>query len=165
MLTMPAGAKRISSRGSIFYKRMLPAIWYGIVLVIAILLWEAMRHDPRIGLWIFLLPAFTAVLFHLLAKSLLADLVDEVWDDGDDLIVVNEGHVERLPLRNIVNISYSGYTNPKRATLTLRQPGRWGSKFGFIPVRSSIRILSLGTNTMIDELVQRVDKARSAGSL
>ena len=32
--------------------------------------------------------------------------------------------------------------------------------FGFIPVRSSIRILSLGSNAMIDELIQRVDQTR-----
>lgn len=160
MLTLPPDAKRISSRSGGFYKRMLPFIWYGIVLAMAVLLWKVVQKDPRIGLWIFLFPAFMAGIFHVLAKSLLSDLVDEVWDNSSELIVVNDGHVEYLPLRNIVNISYSGFTNPKRATLTLRQPGRWGNKFGFIPVRSSIRILSLGTNEMIEELIQRVDKAR-----
>ena len=110
--------------------------------------------------WVFLFPIFMAGIFHVLGKSLLAGLVDEVWDNSHELIVVNEGHVEHLPLANIVNISYSGFTNPKRATLTLRQPGRWGRTFGFIPVRSSIRILSLGSNAMIDELIQRVDQTR-----
>lgn len=160
MLTLPPDAKRISSRSSAFYKRMLPVIWYGIVLVMAALLWKVMQKDSRIGLWIFLFPVCMAAIFHVLGKSLLSDLVDEVWDNGSELIMVNDGHVEHLPLRNIVNISYSGFTNPKRVTLTLRQPGRWGGRFGFIPVRSSIRILSLGTNEMIEELIQRVDKAR-----
>jgi hypothetical protein len=160
VLTLPPDARRISSRSSAFYKSMLPVIWYGVMLLVTVVLWKAMQKDPRIGPWIFLLPACMAALFHFIARSLLADLVDEVWDNGSELIVVNEGHVEHLPLANIVNISYSGYTNPKRATLTLRQPGRWGRTFGFIPVRSSIRILSLGTNEMIDELIQRVDKTR-----
>jgi hypothetical protein len=161
MLTMPAGSKRISSGSSAFYKRMLPLIWYGIVLVVCVLLWNLRRMDPRLGWWMFLAPLFMAVMFHVLGKGLLADLVDEVWDNGQELIVVNEGHAEHVALKNIVNISYSGYTNPKRVTLTLRQAGRLGSKFSFIPPRSTVRFLSLGTNEMVDELIQRVDKVRA----
>lgn len=160
MLTLPPDAKRISSRSSAFYKSMLPAIWYGMVLVMAVLLWKLRQKDHHIGLWVFLFPVLMAAIFHVLGKSLLSDLVDQVWDNGSELIVLNDGHVEHLPLSNIVNISYSGLTNPKRATLMLRQPGRWGRKFGFIPVRSSIRFFSLGANEMIDELIRRVDKAR-----
>lgn len=162
MLQMPAGAKLISSGSSTFYKRMLPALWYGIVIVIAVSLWKLSQTEPRIGLWIMVFPVFMLAMFHFLARSLLAGLVDQVWDNGNELIVVNEGHVEHVPLREIMNISYSGFTNPKRATLSLRHPGRWGASFGFVPVRSSIRILSLGTNQMIEELIRRVDRARSA---
>lgn len=162
MLDMPADAKRISAASTGFYKRVLLVFWYGLVFVLLVLCWKLKQLDHRIGPWIFLFPLFMGAVFHFLAKSLLSDLVDEVWDNGQELIVVNEGHVERVPLRDIINISYSGFTNPKRATLTLRHPGKWGVSFGFIPVRSSIRILSMGTNQMIEELIRRVDRARSA---
>lgn len=161
MLDMPADAKRISAASTGFYKRVLPVFWYGLMFVLLILSWKLKQLDHRIPSWIFLFPLFMAAVFHLLAKSLLSDLVDEVWDNGQELIVVNDEHVERVPLRDVINISYSGFTNPKRATLTLRHGGRWGASFGFIPVRSSIRILSLGTNQMIEELIRRVDRARS----
>lgn len=160
MLTMPAGAKRISAASSAFYKRMVPVIWYGIVLVTVVVFWSVRRLDPRIPALIFLVPLFMAFVFHVLGRGLLKDLVDEVWDNGNELIVVNEGHVEHLPFGNIMNISYSGYTNPKRVTLSLRHGGRWGARFSFIPPRSTVRILSLGTNEMVEELIRRVDKAR-----
>ena len=160
MLAMPAAAKRISSASSAFYKRMLPVIWYGIVLVTALAFWSMRRMDPRIPALIFIAPLLMAVVFHVIGRGLLKDLVDEVWDNGAELIVVNEGHVEHLPLVNIMNISYSGYTNPKRVTLSLRHASRWGARFSFIPPRNTIRILSLGTNEMVEELIRRVDEAR-----
>lgn len=162
MMDMPNDAKRISAASTGLYKRGLPVFWYGLVLVLLIFSWKLKQLDHRIGSWVFLFPLFMAAVFHVLSKSLLSDLVDEVWDNGQELIVVNDGHVERVPLREIINISYSGFTNPKRATLTLRHSGRWGVSFGFIPVRSSIHILSLGTNQMIEELIRRADRARSA---
>jgi len=162
MLTMPAGAKRISSGSNAFYKRMLPLIWCGIVLVTAIIFWNIRRTDPRVPALIYLAPLIMAVVFYAVGRMLLADLVDEVWDNGQELIVVNEGHVEHLALSNIMNISYSGYTNPKKVTLSLRHGGRWGSRFSFIPPRSTIRLLSLGTNEMVEELIRRVDAARQA---
>ena len=157
---MPTGAKRISSASSAFYKRMLPLIWYGIVLVTVVVFWSMRRMDPRIPALIFIAPLLMAVVFHVIGRGLLQDLVDEVWDNGTELVVVNEGNVEHLPLSNIMNISYSGYTNPKRVTLSLRQGSRWGTRFSFIPPRNTVRILSLGTNEMVEELIQRVDKAR-----
>jgi len=165
MLAMPAGAKRISSGSSAFYKRMLPVIWYGIVLVTVVVFWSMRRMDPRIPVLIFIAPLFMAIVFHVIGRGLLRDLVDEVWDNDHELIVVNEGHVEHVALGNIMNISYSGYTNPKRVTLSLRQQGRWGGSFSFIPPRSTVHLLSLGTNEMVDELVQRIDKARMGGHL
>ncbi len=162
MLTMPAGAKRISSGSNAFYKRMLPLIWCGIVLVTAIVFWSIRRADPRVPALIYLAPLIMAVVFYTVGRMLLSDLVDEVWDNGQELIVVNEGHVEHVALSNIMNINYSGYTNPKKVTLNLRHAGRWGSRFSFIPPRNTIRLLSLGTNEMVEELIERVDKARQA---
>ena len=162
MLVMPPGAKRISSRMTGFYKRVFPILWFGFLLVILAVMVSVSRRQPGVPVVVFLVPILMMVLGYFLFRKFLFDLMDEVWDDGKELIVVNEGHVEHEPLAGIVNISYSGFTNPKRASVTLRRPGRWGGKFAFIPLRSSIRILSLGDNEMIDELVRRVDEARRA---
>ncbi|HEY3859773.1 MAG TPA: hypothetical protein VGM47_09225, partial [Gammaproteobacteria bacterium] len=154
------GAKRISSRMTGFYKRMFPILWFGLLALILVVMASMSRRTPGVPLVALLVPALIMVLGYFLFRKLLSDLMDEVWDNGKELIVVNEGHVEHESLANIVNVSYSGFTNPKRAVVMLRRPGRWGGKIAFIPLRSSIRILSLGDNEMIDELVRRADEAR-----
>jgi hypothetical protein len=160
MPQMPPGAKRISSRMTGFYKRVFPFLWFGFLLVILAVMVSVSRRQPGVPAVVFVVPILMMALGYFLFRKLLSDLMDEVWDDGKELIVVNEGHVEHESLANIVNVSYSGFTNPKRAVVMLRRPGRWGGKIAFIPLRSSIRILSLGDNEMIDELVRRVDEAR-----
>ncbi len=162
MLTMPPGAKRISSRSTGFYKRVFPFVWFAFLGLILVVVASVSRRQPGVMVVAFLVPAAVMVLGYFLFRTLLSSLMDEVWDNGNELIVVNEGHVEHEPLAGIVNISYSGFTNPKRAVVMLRRPGRWGAKLAFIPLRSSIRILSLGDNELIDELVRRVDEARRA---
>lgn len=96
-------------------------------------------------------------------KLLLADLMDEVWDNRAELIIVNAGHVERLPLSNIMNVNYSGLTNPKRVTLSLRQMGRWGEKLSFIPPMS-FSLFALFSNPVVDGLIRRIDAARRLSS-
>jgi hypothetical protein len=162
MLSMPPGAKRISSRMTGFYKRVFPLLWFGILAVILAVTASVLRHAPGVPMAVLLIPVGVMGLGYILFRTLLSDLMDEVWDNGSELIVVNDGHVDHEPLAGIANISYSGFTNPKRAVVMLRRPGRWGAKLAFIPLRSSIRILSLGDNAMIDELVRRVDEARRA---
>lgn len=160
MLVMPPGAKRISSRATSFYKRVFPVLWFAFLGCFMLIGLTATRAGMLMAVPFVLVPLLLGGIGYLVMRLLVADLMDEVWDRGTELIVVNEGHVEHLPLKEIVNISYSGLTNPKRATLTLRRPGRWGAKLAFMPVRSSIRVLKLMDNEMIDELVRRVDEAR-----
>ena len=51
-----------------------------------------------------------------------ADLVDEVWDDGNALLVKNRGQEQRIALADIKNVNYSPFVNPPRVTLSLRRP-------------------------------------------
>jgi len=113
---------------------------------------------------VFLVPAVMALIGYFVIKAFIADLMDEVWDDGDELIILNDGHAEHVPLKDIMNISYMGFTNPARATLSLRHPGRWGSKVTFSPQRRSLSFRALADNPLIDDLIQRVDVARSRAS-
>src|SRR5579871_6262362 len=131
-LMMPPGAKRISSGATYFYKHLFPLLWFCLLGMFLILGLKA-GHQALI---VVVLPLVLMAFGYLLFKALLFCLMDEVWDNGNELIVVNEGHVEHVPFANIINISYSGLTNPKRATLTLRKGGHWGIHLGFIPVGS-----------------------------
>jgi hypothetical protein len=165
MLVIATGAKRISSRSTSFYKRVFPVLWISLLAGVLLLMTFVSRRSPGVPLVAFLVPALMMVLGYFLFRKLLSDLVDEVWDNGHELIVVNDGHVEHVPLSNIMNVSYSGFTNPKFAIVQLRQPGRWGEKLRFIPQQPGLR-LSLFTvfeNEIVDDLIRRVDAARRAG--
>jgi len=92
-------------------------------------------------------------------KRLVFDLADEVVDEGDALRVRFGAEETRVPLADIMNVSYSGITNPKRITLTLRTPGRFGREVTFSPQQ---RLFSnpFRTDPLVSELIERVDAAR-----
>ena len=160
MLAMPPGAKRISSGSTFFYKRLFPVFWFGGLGLFLLIGLFGMRSVPGLPLPFVFMPPLIMVVGYLVIRLLLKDLMDEVWDNGSELLVVNEGHVEHVPLSGIVNIDYSGLTNPKRTTLRLRQAGRWGDKLSFIPVRGRRYLFGLMGNETIDDLIRRVDAMR-----
>ena len=78
--------QRISSQWTLVYKRMLPVLVVG-ALPLAII-WSIRVRNPA---WIVM-----AGVFGLLSiRRWYFDLADEVWDDGDALIVKNAGLEER----------------------------------------------------------------------
>lgn len=110
-----------------------------------------------------IVPVIMVVIGYILFRKLLFDLADEVWDDGDALVVRNAGVEERVALRNIINIGYSLLTNPERVTLTLRDAGPLGKDITFMPMRRPFSFQWLARNPIIDELIERVDQARRRG--
>jgi hypothetical protein len=87
------------------------------------------------------------------------DLADEVVDEGDALRVRFGENEERIPLAQIINVSYSGITNPPRITLTLRTAGRFGREVTFSPQQSFLSPL-FRPNPLVNDLIERVDAAR-----
>jgi hypothetical protein len=155
--------KRISSKRTVVYKRIFPVFWFGFIalFVMTDLLPGRRTHVEVIPM--LLVPVVMAVIGYALFRRLLFDLVDEVWDNGDALIVKNAGVEERVPLRNIINIGYSLLTNPERVTLTLRDAGPFGKEITFMPLPRSFSFRWLSRNPIIDELIERVDQARRQG--
>jgi hypothetical protein len=110
-----------------------------------------------------LVPVFLAIFGYFSMKKFVFDLVDEVLDDGDALIIRNGGTEERVALADIINVSYSQFTNPPRVTLSLRNPGQFGYRVSFCTPAyfSPFRVFS--TNPTIDELIERIDAERQWG--
>lgn len=161
MLVMPAGAKRISSRATGFRKKVFPILWFGFLGIFLLTGLVNLPSNRALALPLVGVPILMMGFGYLLMKFLIFDLMDEVWDNGNELIVVNEGHVVHVPLKDIVNISYTVATNPRRATLTLRTPCRWGKEITFSPVWKFGT--GLFVSAVVKDLIQRVDIARRAG--
>jgi hypothetical protein len=127
--------KRISSRSTVFYKRIFPLLWFGFLASFVIVSLSASRRTHGAAIPFLVMPVLMAVIGYVLFRRLIFDLVDEVWDDGDVLIVRNAGTEERVMLKNIINVGFSTMTNPERVTLTLRDPGVLGKEITFSPPR------------------------------
>jgi hypothetical protein len=150
---------RLSSRWTFFYKRLFPVIWFGFIALFVLLPWigrQQMRGPP---LPVFIFPFVMAGVGYLLFRHLLFDLVDELWDDGDALVARNGGVEQRIALQTIMNVGFSTMTRPERVTLRLREPGPLGQEVTFMPPS---RFMPFARSPIIDELIERVDRARRA---
>jgi hypothetical protein len=149
--------RRISSRATVFNKRIFPVIWIGFLILIIVLPVILGQHKSTPPLPFFIMPLIVAIVGFFIMKKLVFDLVDEVWDDGDALVVKNRGREERIPLSNIKNVSYSPYINPPRVTLSLRNTTAFGEQISF---GAPIRLVPFSTSPIINDLIERVDAAR-----
>lgn len=150
--------KKISSGTTVIYKRLFPLLWFGMLGFFVLM---ALRDGVlQKGQWTFVVvPVFMAGIGLAMMKQLFWDLVDEVHDGGDYLLIRKGDEQERVPLKNIMNVSATTYMNPPRVTLRLVNPGKFGSEVTFTPVRKMSFSLSR-KDPMIDDLIVRVDRAR-----
>jgi hypothetical protein len=152
--------RRISSRNTFFLKRVLPTLVFAVLaLGIAAPLLLTHGHAAALPWPALAAPLAMAIIFYLLLKRLVFDLADEVTDEGDALCVRFGAEVERVPLGEIINVSYSGITNPPRITLTLRNAGRFGREITFSPVQGFLSPL-FRPNPLVGDLIARVDAER-----
>lgn len=155
--------QRVSSTRTFFHKRIFPYLWFGFLGLFLVLMFvlpcQGAKCPPPFPFMLIpvLMMGFGAYLMRLLCHG----LVDEVWDNGDHLLVKNKGAEQRIPLAAIINLSYAPMGNPSRVTLTLREPGAWGRKIAYIPQRNfTLSPDKLWNNPKIDDLIDRIDRAR-----
>jgi hypothetical protein len=155
-----ASPKIISSRNTFFQKRVLPALLFAVLALGVAVPLLVTRGSPKAPPWpVFAMPLAMGVIIYAVLRRLVFDLADEVVDEGDALRVRFGRDETRIGLAEIINISYSGMTNPKRITLTLRSAGRFGREITFSPQQ---RLFSspFRTDPLVSELIERVDAAR-----
>ncbi len=147
--------RRISSRMTFFYKWIFPVIWFGFLIVfVGIAIFGSQRSPP----FPFLIVPLAMMGFgYFLMKRLIFDLVDEVWDDGQTLIVKNGGRNERVALADIKNVNYSPFLNPPRVPLSLRGQTTFGDQITFC---APVRLIPLTASPVITALIDRIDQAR-----
>ncbi len=150
---------RISAKYLFVMKRIFPLLWFGFLacFMVAAVLSGAYKQD----LGFMVMPCLMAVFGFFIMKKLVWDLVDEVYDGGDFLLVKNRGEEDRVLLSNIMNVSVSTNMNPPRITLRLVVPGRFGGEVSFSPA-SSFTLNPFARNPIAEDLIVRVDQARSA---
>ncbi len=140
------------SESAFFYKRVFPAFWFGFLSLFAIGIAFA---KP-----IFVIHPLVMMTFgYFLFRKLVWDLADEVLDGGTYLLMRKGEVMVRIELRDVMNVNFNQLSNPRRVALKLRTPNELGDKIVFIPMRSTLN--PFARNAFVDELVLRVDAARS----
>lgn len=148
--------KKIS--GSTFYfKKVFPTLWFGLLGIF--FLGSLFATDGNAQALPFLLvPAMMAVFGLFLFKRLVWDLADEVYDHGDSLEFHKGGKVQRVYLKDIINIDCSSMRSPERIVVNTRSEGPIGKELVFCP---PMRLLTFTRNPLAQELIERVDAARN----
>jgi hypothetical protein len=158
--------RRLSAPSTHSYKRMFPIFWFG-ELAIFVMIIGATVVDPNA--WMstgqlasFLLPmAFAGVGSFFIFKMLIADLIDEVWLDGDCLVVKNRDQQIRVGLGDVMNVNATTMTNPRRVTLMLRTDSRFGRNLTFMPASPRGFLSAFKPDPIATELIGRVDALRT----
>jgi hypothetical protein len=150
----------ISSGMTRFYKYVFPIIWFGFLATFFIVGWFA---GARQEAPLFLVIPFVMGLFgYFIFRKVLWVLMDEVEDCGTYLIVRNGKEEDNIALSNIMNVSATMAMNPPQIALRLVQPCRFGSEVVFSPLRGSFTLNPFRKNVIAEDLIVRVDKARSS---
>ncbi|MGZ3652501.1 MAG: hypothetical protein ACXWR1_16230 [Bdellovibrionota bacterium] len=153
--------KRISSRMVFFHKKILPVIWFVILGAVTVaMVFGNRKSGAPPAPWPFLFfPVFGSVLFFFLMKKLIFTLMDEVYDEGEFLLLRNDGEEVRIPFSAMRNVSYQNLVNPPRITISLREPCRFGREISFVPpVRFGEFFYQ--SNPLVEDLIERMDKAQ-----
>jgi hypothetical protein len=152
------GMELLSSRMTFFAKRISPVIWFGVILafIVVSLVTQAWKQDPMF----IVMPLAMIPIGIFVFQRLIWPLADEVRDGGAFLVVRKGGVEERVPLVSIVNVDLSQVTNPRRLTLRLRTPGKFGDEIVFLPKQSIVQVNPFARNKIAELLIKRVDAAR-----
>lgn len=153
--------QRLSSPSTFFYKRVFPVCWFAMVaafLAIGVLAMLGRQGAPAGSAT---MPVLMAIVGFALFRRLVFDLVDEVWLDGDQLVVKNRGESSRIDLANVVSVSCTTLANPPRVTLRLRTPSRsLGNQVTFMPKGRRGLFAAFKPNPIARDLTRRVDALR-----
>jgi hypothetical protein len=150
--------RQISSRSTIFTKWIVPFLFCGFLLVFAGISVSdgTLEQDP-----LFLLGPFLGLVFSLaMFRFYLWNLADTVFDHGTYLVAKRRGIEARVPLDNIMNVSSSALSNPKRVTLRLVKPCALGSEIAFIP-KTAFTFNPFAKVAVAENLMERAFAARA----
>ena len=150
--------KKISSRFTVFHKRLFPVLWFGFLAVfVAIGIFGGALEMPLLFLFF---PLLMALIGFILMKKFVWDLADEVYDDGEFLLVRNRSEEDRIALSNVMNVNATTYMNPSRITLRLVTPCKFGTEISFSPI-TEFTLNPFAKNQVVEDLIVRVYQARS----
>ena len=124
----------------------------GIILI-------ATLSAPMKGAFSILVTLVMIAVGYVTMRLLVFDMIDQVFDDGDALILKNRGKEERVALSDVQNVRYSAMISPPRVVLSLGRPTIFGTRVAFC---APISMMPFQKSEAITDLIARVESARRA---
>lgn len=147
------------SGSTFFLKRVFPLLWFGLLayFVAMAFFFGKPRGEDMVGVAVAAL--LMTVVGLVVMKKFVWDLADEVLLRGDALIVRKGGDEERIRLADIINVNCNQFSNPKRISLRLRKPCRFGDDVTFMP-RTNFNFNPFARDQIAEKLIRLADQAR-----
>jgi hypothetical protein len=124
----------ISSKSTWVNKKAFPAFWFGFLGLIALVaIPGAFRESVAAAAFVLLVLSFLTALGYMLMHEFIVPLVDEVWIDGDDLVVRNRGEEDHFPISHVVDVDDHFLTRPEYIELLVNPRTRFGLAIRFMP--------------------------------
>lgn len=153
--------KRISSDITRLHKTLFPVLIIGVSIAVLVILVADMINKKEVNIFAIGFMLLAGVYAFSESKKRMTGLVDEVWDDGDAVIIKNGNREARVVLSNIRKVRYGGIGNAHFVTLQLHEACSLGQEISFVPPR---KFLQFTRNPAVSDLISRIKKAAANGS-
>lgn len=130
---LPKG--RISARATFFQKRVFPLLY--LVMVGALFLDSRRTHGVEWPLSLFQTSVALAILFAII-RIITPSYVDEVFDNGDKLIIRNAGREESISFKDIEEVKVDIF-QPAGINIHLKRDSMFGRSIKFLPAVGLLR--------------------------
>ena len=144
------------SRPTFFLKKVLPLIAYSFLTTFLIVLILGTKGVFSKAILV-IVHVFMFLFAHFLTKILFGDLVDEVYDEGEALLIKHKGKGIHVNIKDIVGISYPGIWQPNRMIFFFRNQTDLGLEVSFSPRMSMIPNI---VHKDIKKLISRINEVQ-----
>lgn len=148
------GPERLTDGSTYYWSRVFPTLWTSLCGIIVVLVWMDALGDAtaplavKVGVtaaW----AVASAVFFRVFAS------LEDVWLDGDDLLVGDPRRGTRISLRDVRNVKESRLMQVKRITLELARPTPRGHSITFVPKGLKTFLFPYASSPVAQELRER----------
>jgi hypothetical protein len=146
--------ERLTDSSTYYWSHVFPTLWSAILGIFVVLVWIGVLGDAaellavKAGItagW----AVASAVFFRMFAG------LQDVWLDGDDLLVGDPTRGTRISLRDVKRVKESRLRQVKSITLELGRPTPWGNAVTFVPKGLKTFLFPYTSSPVAEELRSR----------
>lgn len=150
----PAAPERLTDASTYYWGRIFPTLWSSLLGIFVLMVWLGVLGDAAeptsvkaaiTAAWAIASAAFFRTFGRL----------QDVWLEGDDLLVGDPRRGTRISLRDVRRVKESRLRQVKNITLELARPTPWGSSLTFVPKGFKTFFLPYASSPVAEQLRER----------